>query len=218
MSLPDYVSLERRSVKWARLEVQQDGRVLLVVPRRYSQAQIQHLLESKQGWMQRKRAQMQQPLPEPLQLAQGQLLLHGEPYQVQLVSGAVEHVDRQQRRVYTAVELAQPELLQHWYRAYARVYLSERTAELAKMHAFGYNRLSIRAQRTRWGSCSAQKNISLNWKLVKMPCWVSDYVILHELVHTRRLDHSPAFWREVARVAPEYEKSKRWLRAHGRFL
>ena len=72
-----------------------------------------------------------------------------------------------------------------------------RLAELAKQHGFTYNKVTIRNQRTRWGSCSAKNNISLNIKLVALPPELFDYVILHELVHTRVHNHSRKFWHEL---------------------
>lgn len=78
--------------------------------------------------------------------------------------------------------------------------------------------VSIRNQRTRWGSCSREGRITLNWRLLLMPEPVRDYVIVHELMHLRRLDHSRAFWALVAEVCPGYRDAVRWLRMNGRLL
>lgn len=83
------------------------------------------------------------------------------------------------------------------------------------MHGLKVVRVSVRDQRTRWGSCGPNGHISLNWRLVAMPGWVSDYVMIHELMHLRRLDHSPAYWRLVAQACPDHLKARRWLREHG---
>jgi hypothetical protein len=79
----------------------------------------------------------------------------------------------------------------------ARVALIERLQELAELHDFRFNRVSIRNQKTKWGSCSAKNNISLNINLVRLPDELRDYVILHELVHTRIKNHSRKFWMEL---------------------
>ena len=79
---------------------------------------------------------------------------------------------------------------------------------LAGQHGFTYNRVFIRSQRTRWGSCSAQNNISLNIKLAKLPDRTIDYVILHELVHTRIKNHSKAFWDELGKHIPNIKKAR----------
>ena len=75
--------------------------------------------------------------------------------------------------------------------------LIERLHELAELHDFNYNKISIRSQKTKWGSCSARNNISLNVNLARLPAELRDYVILHELVHTRIKNHSKKFWVEL---------------------
>ena len=84
----------------------------------------------------------------------------------------------------------------------ARENLEKRLSELAEQHNFQYNRVSIRSQRTRWGSCSSKDNISLNMKLLHLPQQLIDYILLHELVHTRVKNHSKDFWNELETVVP----------------
>lgn len=79
-------------------------------------------------------------------------------------------------------------------------------------------RVTIRNQRARWGSCGRDGHITLNWRLVLMPDWVRDYVIVHELMHLRRMDHSPAYWRLVAAECPDYRRARDWLRSNGASL
>jgi len=76
----------------------------------------------------------------------------------------------------------------------------------------------VRNQRTRWGSCSRRGVISLNWRLIQLPAFVSDYVVLHELMHRRQLNHSDKFWREVEQVCPDYRSAERWLKQHSGLL
>jgi predicted metal-dependent hydrolase len=90
--------------------------------------------------------------------------------------------------------------------------LPARLLELAAQHELGVTRVSVRNQRWRWGSCSRRGHICLNWRLVQMPAWVRDYVMVHELMHLKRMDHSRRFWKLVAQVCPEYEAARRWLR------
>ena len=96
----------------------------------------------------------------------------------------------------------------------ARIELPARLHALAAKHGLSVARVSIRNQRWRWGSCSPNGHISLNWRLVRMPDWVSDYVIIHELMHLRRMDHSRKFWKLVAAACPDYERARQWLRAN----
>jgi predicted metal-dependent hydrolase len=100
-------------------------------------------------------------------------------------------------------------------RAQARVELPLRLQELADRHGLHVARISIRNQRTRWGSCGRDGHVCLNWRLIVMPDWVRDYVIIHELMHLKRMDHSTAYWRLVAAACPRYREARQWLRTHG---
>ena len=94
----------------------------------------------------------------------------------------------------------------------ARVKLGKRLSELATEHKFQYNKVSIRNQRTRWGSCSSKNNISLNMKLLHLPDQLIDYILLHELVHTRVKNHSQYFWNELENVVPNARTVDKQLR------
>ena len=89
---------------------------------------------------------------------------------------------------------------------------------LAEHHGLHVSRISVRNQRSRWGSCSPSGHICLNWRLVLMPDTVRDYVLIHELMHLRRLDHSRHFWRLVAHACPGYQTARRWLRENRHLL
>ena len=82
---------------------------------------------------------------------------------------------------------------------------------VARKHDFAYNRVTIRQQKTRWGSCSSQGTICLNWRLLLLPSDLCDYVLVHELCHLRHLDHSAKFWSLVESVFPDYEERERRL-------
>jgi len=108
--------------------------------------------------------------------------------------------------------------LERWYRRQARTEIAPRLDAAAAAVGKSYTKLTIRDQRTRWGSCSARGRISLNWRLIQMPDRVCDYVLLHELMHLKEANHSRRFWRLVASVCPDYQDSKRWLRTHETLL
>ena len=93
-----------------------------------------------------------------------------------------------------------------------------RLHSLAEMHALTVTSVHIRNQKSRWGSCSPAGRICLNWRLVLMPDFVRDYVIVHELMHLQRLDHSRTFWKLVAAACPDYEAARLWLRQHKHLL
>ena len=96
--------------------------------------------------------------------------------------------------------------------------IPERVKHFAPIVGVTWGRITIRNQKSKWGSCSAVGNLNFNCLLMDAPSEVLDYVVVHELCHRIHMDHSPAFWAEVARVLPDYEKQKRWLRTEGRKL
>jgi predicted metal-dependent hydrolase len=96
----------------------------------------------------------------------------------------------------------------------ARVVLAGRLNKLARRHGFMYNRLYVRNQKTRWGSCSSKNNISLNMNLVSLPGELRDYVILHELVHTRHKNHSREFWAELDGLVGDSKQFKKEMRKY----
>ena len=125
-------------------------------------------------------------------------------------------IQRQLQRVADAPSVPGRAVLDRaaWQRAKRE--LPPRLLELAARHGLAVSHVSVRNQRWRWGSCSPEGHICLNWRLVTMPDWVRDYVLIHELMHLKRMDHSPKFWKLVAAACPHYEAARAWLRDEGR--
>jgi hypothetical protein len=125
-----------------------------------------------------------------------------------------EWIARERHRRALSIEAARlPDGVEAHLRRLAARELPARLDELARQHGFRIAGVSIRNQRTRWGSCSRSGRISLNWRLVRLPPGIRDYVLLHELAHLRHLNHSARFWRELARLCPHHAEARRWLRS-----
>ena len=116
---------------------------------------------------------------------------------------------RQQARIH--LDAAQEKEL----RERAKSVLAQRTAYFARQIGVTYGRITVRDQKTRWGSCSQTGNLNFNFKLILAPSEVLDYVVVHELCHRRQMNHSAQFWQEVAQVLPDYRKRKAWLTENG---
>lgn len=97
----------------------------------------------------------------------------------------------------------------------AAAYFQETCSRYAGLMGVTFGRISIREQKTRWGSCSAEGNLNFNWRLMLAPESVREYVAVHELAHRRQMNHSAAFYREIRRVMPDYEKRRAWLKNYG---
>jgi len=93
--------------------------------------------------------------------------------------------------------------------------LSARLSRFAPLLGVTFGKVTIRAQKTRWGSCSSKGNLNFNYLLMLSPPEVLDYVVVHELCHRKEMNHSPRFWAEVERVMPDYRVHKQWLKDHG---
>ena len=97
----------------------------------------------------------------------------------------------------------------------AALVIPERVAHFAPLVGVDYGSITIRSQKTRWGSCSSKGNLNFNCLLLLAPPEVLDYVVVHELCHRKQMNHSPRFWAEVGRVLPDYKIRVKWLKENG---
>jgi predicted metal-dependent hydrolase len=111
-----------------------------------------------------------------------------------------------------------PAALERFYRRAARAEIAPRLDRATALAGSSYQALSIRAQRTRWASCSPDGRMSFNWRLLLAPERVLDYVVWHEVCHLEILDHSPRFWALLERRWPGYREDRDWLSRHGATL
>ncbi len=187
------ISITRRRVKYARIEISRAGGVKVIIPMRYTEFSLRKLLSERDTWIRKHLANFEKT---KLPVKQHEVLLLGKTVTPSLFATGDES----------------------WYRAEAKAYIEARLREYGAKFGFTYNNVTIRSARSRWGSCSAKKNLSFNWRLIKAPQDVVDYVILHELVHTEIMDHSKRFWSRVAEVCPRYKEHKAWLKTYGHNL
>jgi predicted metal-dependent hydrolase len=108
--------------------------------------------------------------------------------------------------------------IERFYRRAARAEIAPRLDRATALTGTPYRDLSIRAQRTRWASCSATGSMSFNWRLLLAPARVLDYVVWHEVCHLQVLDHSPRYWALLERWSPDYREDREWLRVNGATL
>ena len=104
------------------------------------------------------------------------------------------------------------------YRQAAKEYIPKRVAYYAQLLDVTYATISIRDQKTRWGSCSSKGNLSFSWRLILAPPKVLDYVVVHELCHRKEMNHSPRFWALVESLVPDYKTHRKWLKENGEKL
>ena len=108
--------------------------------------------------------------------------------------------------------------LEKRYRKAAKEYIPGRVAHFHQFTGGVYDKVVIRDQKTRWGSCSSNGTLSFNYRLMLAPPQILDYVVVHELCHLKHMNHSPEFWAAVEKVLPDYKERRKWLKEHGNEL
>ncbi len=151
----------------------------------------------------------------PLRTAEREILRMAEEKSPWLITHYLEICAKKENRPVSSLSAIQRDALEKRYKEAARSYIPKRVAYFHAMTGGDYERITIRDQKTRWGSCSSKGTLSFNWRLMLAPPAVLDYVVVHELCHLTHMDHSPAFWQAVANVCPDYREKRRWLKEHG---
>lgn len=124
-------------------------------------------------------------------------------------------INYEHKTICSDKDLLDKVIQEKWYQSIAKKHLTKRIEELANNLGFEYRKLFIRSQKKKLGNCSKEKNISLNWRLIKAPNVVIDYLIIHELVHTKIMNHSSKFWMLLKSVYPDYQDAITWVDKYG---
>jgi len=197
------------------LRVTHTADVIVTMPRWGSIAEARAFAEQHLTWIARERLRRAAEPSSRAWTPGAEVWVRGERCRI-VLDGDVVRAGGIGARVRAGVS---PEAaLRRAMRVQAARELPPRLDALASRAGLRVSRVTIRDQRSRWGSCSTRGAIALNWRLLLMPPRVRDYVLWHELMHIRRADHSPAFWTLVEQVCPDYREAKAWLLAHGREL
>lgn len=216
----------RRSARRRKLTitVERDRSVVVYAPEEMSEEMVRQVVESKRQWIYEKigHPQKYQDMPHPpgKELVSGESALYlGRQYRIEIVQNGLSEVHFAQRFLIPAAkELRREEALKEWYIARAK----EKIIPRVKVHsrAIGVDVAHVRIvdNRYRWGSCTLNNNVNLNWRLIKAPMFVIDYVIVHELAHLIEANHTPRFWNIVRVQTPTMEKGREWLKEHGQLL
>lgn len=218
---PEVVYVRNLRAKHYRLTLRRDGVPVATIPARGTEREARAFVRENHDWLEstlaRHRARPRLPeqwhvgthLPWRGELTEIRAAVRGEQPQVCLAAD-VFRVPSLETDLRPTLEAA--------FKSRARIELTARAWELAAETRQEVKRVSVRSQRTRWGSCTTGGVISLNWRLILAPEFVSDYVIYHELMHLREMNHSRRFWRAVAEVCPDYKRAEAWLDEHGSAL
>jgi predicted metal-dependent hydrolase len=209
----------RRARKYI-LRVRPDGTLRVTIPRGGSRQEAERFVAKHLGWAEQERRRVVAQ-HAPVQWHAGDtIMLLGAPAPLRVEhrpDRSVLHVGDQPVRIADDVSDLRP-AAEAALRQIAIRRLVPRVHELAAEHGLEVTRVTVRNQRSRWGSCSRTGAIALNFRLVQMPPHICEYVLLHELMHLRQPNHSRRYWRLVEQVCPEFRAAERWLREEGRSL
>lgn len=201
-----------------RLKITAKGDVVVSAPPRVSEQIITRFVHEHTDWIIKHQAQLKakHKISNP-----DEVMIFGKTYQRQVefdklanspvyITGETLHIHPVSR-----TEASAQRTLETFLKATAQKYIIPRTKQLAKIMNTTYTTITLRDQKTRWGSCSSTGALNFNWRLVQYPPAVIDYVIVHELAHRTEMNHSARFWAIVAKYDPEYPAHRRWLKKNG---
>ena len=204
----------RKSVS---IEINHLGQLIVRTPLQISEKYLEHLLDTRQEWIISKQNQMRQKQMDygPRKFIHGEKFLYlGE--ERELTIATIQ--DRPLILTDNGFSLREKdcpwaaELFKRWYKRQATSHLFPRLEQLSTATGINYRSLKITNAEKRWGSCSAKHSLCLSWRIMMVPQWVIDYIIIHELVHIKHLNHSPEFWKLVTKKCPDYKKAEEWLK------
>lgn len=192
------------------LRLDRDGAARVTVPRGGTEHGARAFAGKHLAWLEKQLLRRETARAVTTDWRNGtEILFRGERFALRVADGAAEFAD-QKVTLHPAHSLRA--IVERQLRLLAAAELPVRVAELTALHGVEIHGVQVRNQRSRWGSCSARGVISLNWRLVQTPEFVRDYIILHELMHRRQMNHSARFWREVERVCPAWREAEQWLK------
>lgn len=216
----------KRSARRRKLTitVERDRSVVVHAPITLSDEKIEAIVQSKRQWIYEKtrHAQKYQQLPHPpgKELVSGESALYlGRSYRIQLIDDLEQEVRFKQKFLVPRKQADKRKaVLRDWYITRAKEKILPRVANQARELGVSFSAAKIVDNRYRWGSCTVKDNVNFNWRLIKAPMFVIDYVIAHELAHLIEPNHTTRFWNIVRTQSPQMDKAKAWLREQGQIL
>jgi predicted metal-dependent hydrolase len=221
LAKPAVVYVRSVQARRYRLTLRRDGTAVATIPVRGTEREAVRFVEQHREWLERARVrQAKRPRAASVWTVGTHVLWRGEMHSIRIATEGERpqvSVAADVFRVATLDGDLRATLEAHFARR-ARIELPARAWELAAETSVDLKGVSVRNQRARWGSCSAGGTVSLNWRLVQTPDSVRDYIVYHELMHLREMNHSDRFWARVQEVCPWWRDAERWLKRNGSLL
>jgi len=208
--------------KTLNISVERDRSVIVRAPHYLSKEKIDKIVQSKRQWIKEKlnHTQKYPSVAETKEFISGETLMYlGKNYQLLIVDEEIEGIEFNQRfKISKSNQPNANELFKKWYLNQALKKIEPLATKYAKSLGVKYNQFKISEMKYRWGSCTPANNIIFNWRIIKAPMYVIEYLVAHELVHLIEGNHTPRFWNILSIQIPQYEKAKDWLKKNGHLL
>lgn len=212
----------RSGRKTFSLEIKPDGRLIVRAPASATDAQVRTLVARKADWIRKAQTRLasQYPALKPKTFTPGETFWYlGEQYPLRLTDRQRPPLDLDDAFLLSRTAQSRArEVFIAWYREETRQITRDLVGEYSRKYGFKVNGIRITSARTRWGSCSSNRNLNFTYRLCMAPMPVIEYVVVHELVHLKIHNHSKAFWKAVAEIDPSYKQHRAWLKENGYHL
>lgn len=203
--------VEYRNVKYMRLELKPDGHLLVIMPKNHTVKPINFIMDKK-DWILRKFMEINSYRELSSNGNENRLLLFGKFYDLEIKKGKYGVALFEDRIVVSVPDGRNPYVyLRNWIKGELRRKLEGYLSEYSLHMNVSFNKFFIKAHKSKWGSCSARKNLNFNIKLAALPEELVRYVVIHELTHLVEKRHSRYFWLNVSKFCPEYKERERML-------
>ena len=224
MTKLEYQIVRSPKRKKLTISVERDRAVIVHAPQEASEEEVRRVVDAKRQWILKKIRHPQKYQdrlhPPGKEVVNGESAPYlGRDYRIEVTETASDEVEFSNRfLVPLAHQAKRREVLRDWYIARAKEKIVARAERHARELGVEFRAAKIVDNRFRWGSCTVNDNVSFNWRLIKAPMFVIDYVIVHELAHLIEANHTSRFWSIVRAHTPTMEKAKSWLKEHGQVL
>ena len=213
MIRPDEIIRSHR--KTLSISIDPFGRLVVRAPRTCKEERIFAFLEEKETWILRKKAEREGAgIRLPSENLDGEsVLLFGENYTLRLWGYGNVYLNVEEKQLFLPDQDTKKKLV-NFLKKEAKPLFLEYADRYAERMGTAYKKLSVTGARTRWGSCSFDDSLHFSFRLLYAPKEMIEYVVVHELAHTKHKNHSPLFWAEVGKYIPDYKKRRKWLKTH----
>lgn len=208
--------------KTINITVERDRKIVVRAPHNLSLEKIEEVVQLKRQWL-REKINHVQKYPSDTTIKEfisGETLMYlGRNYQLSVVEEIIDEVDFDHRfKISRSNQINANQLFKKWYLKQALQKIEPLAKTYAKNLGVIYNEFKTSEMKYRWGSCTPNNNIIFNWRIIKAPMYVLEYLVAHELVHLIESNHTPRFWNILSVQVPNYQKAKNWLKNNGHLL